>query len=86
VRTCLKNRLKIKKKRKIFIAKHQWLMPAILATRQAEIWRIEVQSQSRQIVHAFLSQKNQHKKGLTERVKWYSACGTMSSSPSTINK
>jgi hypothetical protein len=32
-------------------------MPVILATQEAEIRRIEVQSQSRQIVHETLSRK-----------------------------
>jgi hypothetical protein len=31
-------------------ARHQWLTPVILATQEAEIRRIAVQSQSRQIV------------------------------------
>jgi hypothetical protein len=37
------------------IAGHQWLMPTILATEEAEIRRIMVQSQSGQIVHETLS-------------------------------
>jgi hypothetical protein len=34
-----------------------WLKPVILATQQAEIRRIEVQSQPRQIVQKILSEK-----------------------------
>jgi hypothetical protein len=36
-------------------------MPAILATQEAEIRRIVVQSQPREIVHKTLSQKTLHK-------------------------
>jgi hypothetical protein len=46
-----------------------WLTPVILATQKAEIRRITVQSQSRQIVCKTLSRKNQHKKGLVEWLK-----------------
>jgi hypothetical protein len=38
-------------------ARCQWLMPVILATQKAEIWRIAVQSQPGQIVLKILSQK-----------------------------
>jgi hypothetical protein len=38
-------------------------MPAKLATQEAEIRRIAVQSQPRQIVRETLSQKYHHKKG-----------------------
>jgi hypothetical protein len=49
---------------------HQWFTPTILATQEAEIGRIAVQSQLRQIVHKTLSQKkSQHKKGLVEWFK-----------------
>jgi hypothetical protein len=39
-----------------------WLMPVILAPWEAEIRRIAVQGQLRQIVHETLSQNVQHKK------------------------
>jgi hypothetical protein len=42
-------------------AGRQWLTPIILATQEAEIRRIEVQSQPWQIVQQTLSQKNLHK-------------------------
>jgi hypothetical protein len=46
------------------LTRHQWLTPVIPATQEAEIRRIEVQSQLRQIVHETLSQKYPtHKKG-----------------------
>jgi hypothetical protein len=38
-------------------ARHWWLMPGILATQKAEVRRITVQSQPRQIVHEILSWK-----------------------------
>jgi hypothetical protein len=45
-------------------------MPLILATQKAEIRRITVQSQPRQIVHETLSQKYpSQKKGLVECLK-----------------
>jgi hypothetical protein len=46
--------------------------PVILATQKAEIRRITVRSQPRQIVHETLSQKKKkthHKKGLMEWLK-----------------
>jgi hypothetical protein len=43
------------------LAGHQWLMPVILATQDAEIRRILVRSQSRQTVLGTLSQKTLHK-------------------------
>jgi hypothetical protein len=46
----------VSKKKKI--ARHQWLSPIILATLEAEIRRIMVRSQARQIVHETLSWKN----------------------------
>jgi hypothetical protein len=45
-------------------------MPVILATQEAEIRRMEVQSQPRQIVYETLSQKKKnHKKELVEWLK-----------------
>jgi hypothetical protein len=46
-------------------------MPVILATQEADIRRISVQSQPRQIVHKTLSQKKKSngKKGLAEWLK-----------------
>jgi hypothetical protein len=41
-------------------------MPVILATQKAEIRRIEVQGQLRQIVRETLFRKTLHKKGLVE--------------------
>jgi hypothetical protein len=52
-------------------ARRQWLTPVILATQEAEIRRISVRSQPRQIVCESLSQKKKktlHKKGL---VDWF---------------
>jgi hypothetical protein len=47
-----------------------WLVPIILAILEAEMRRIEVQSQSRQIVIKTLSRKNpSQKKGLEEWLK-----------------
>jgi hypothetical protein len=44
------------------ISRHWWLTSVILATQEAEIRRIEVQSQPRQIVCETLSQKKKKKK------------------------
>jgi hypothetical protein len=44
-------------------------MPIILATQEAEIRRITVQSQLGQIVCETLCQKTLHKKGLVEWLK-----------------
>jgi hypothetical protein len=49
------------------LAKCWWLTPIILATQEAEIRRIEVQSQPRQIVCKTLSQKTSNTK-ITGRV------------------
>jgi hypothetical protein len=46
---------------------HWWFMPVILATQEAEIRRIAVRSQPRQMVCKTLSQKNlSPKRGLVE--------------------
>jgi hypothetical protein len=52
-------------------SRHQWLTPVILATQEAEIRRIEDESQPSQIIQDTLSQKtskqkNNHKNGLME--------------------
>jgi hypothetical protein len=45
-------------KKRESLARHWWLTPVILATQEAEISRIVVQSQLGQIVHETLSQKD----------------------------
>jgi hypothetical protein len=57
-------------------------MPIILVTQEAEIRRISVQSQLRQIVHETLSGKYPLQKGLAEWLK----VKALSSSPSTTKK
>jgi hypothetical protein len=49
--------------KKVKQARHQWLTPVILATEEAEIRRIMVRRQPRQIVHKTLSQKYLTQKG-----------------------
>jgi hypothetical protein len=59
-------------------------MLVILATEEAAIRRIAVQSQPAQIVCEALSRKNPlHKKGL---VKWWLKVSALSSNPSTTKK
>jgi hypothetical protein len=41
----------------VMLAGHRWLTPIILATREAEIRKIEVQSQPLEIIQETLSQK-----------------------------
>jgi hypothetical protein len=53
---------KVDKSRSRIRAGHQWLMPVILATQDAEIRRITFQIQPGQIVHKTLSQKNPSQK------------------------
>jgi hypothetical protein len=43
--------------REFLEARHQGLMPVILATLEAEIRRVEVRSQSKQIIQETLSRK-----------------------------
>jgi hypothetical protein len=62
------------------LAGHQWLTPIILATKEAEIKRIKVQSQPGQTVLKCLSRKKPiTKKGLVDWLK----VKALSSSPST---
>jgi actin-related protein len=57
-------------------------MPVILGTQEAEIRRIMVQRQYRQIAQETQSQKTHHKKGLVERLK----VQALSSNSSTAKK
>jgi hypothetical protein len=45
-----------------YLPRRQWPTPVILASQEAEIRRIMVQSQPGQIVHKTLSQKKKHHK------------------------
>jgi hypothetical protein len=49
-------------------------MPVILATWEAEIWRIKVQGQPRLIVHKTQSPKQPEQNRLKVWLKWQSAC------------
>jgi hypothetical protein len=56
--------------KRLWLAGHQWLTPVILAIQEAEISRIAVRNQPRQIVHKILSWKKPfRKKGLVEWLK-----------------
>jgi hypothetical protein len=59
-----------------------WLAPVILATQEAEIRRIMIQSQPGEIVCKTLSGKIFHRKGLVEWLK----VKALSSNPSIANK
>jgi hypothetical protein len=52
------------------LARHQSLTPVILATQEAEIRRIMVQSQLGKKFKRPYLEKTQHKKGLMEWLKW----------------
>jgi hypothetical protein len=52
-----------------FLAGPRWLTPVILATQEAEIRGIVVQSRPRETVHETLSGKIHHRKGLVEWLK-----------------
>jgi hypothetical protein len=61
-------------------------MPVILATQEAEIRKIMVWSQPREIVHEILSRKTQHKNtnGVSQVVEYLpSKCEALNSNPST---
>jgi hypothetical protein len=48
---------------------HQWLTPAILATQEADIMRISVRRQPRELVHEILKKNQSQKKKLVECLK-----------------
>jgi hypothetical protein len=72
------------------IARHLWLTPVILATWEAEIRKMVVQSQLRQIVCEILSQKWSTQKtagGVPQMVECLrSKCEALSSNSSTKKK
>jgi hypothetical protein len=55
--------------KKIFQARHRYLMPVILVTQEAEIRRTAVQSQPGKVVYETLSRKNSLQKGADGVVK-----------------
>jgi hypothetical protein len=79
----LKTKFKTNKQKKRLLSWALWLTPISLATHVAEIRKIVVQSQPRQIVLQTLSQKKtHHKNGLIEWLK----VKALSSNPSTTGK
>jgi hypothetical protein len=64
----------------------QWLTPVILATQEAEIRRIMIQSQPRQIVRETLSRKNSSHKKKKKRAGGVAQGLALSSNPSTKKK
>jgi hypothetical protein len=76
--------------KEVTIAGCWWLMLVSLATQEAEIRRIEVESQSGQIVLETLSQKylTQNRAGRVAQVLKYLAikCEALSSNPRTTKK
>jgi hypothetical protein len=64
------------------IVRCQWFTPVFLATQEAEIRKIEIQSHPRQTLHETLSLKYLTQKGVTEWLKEKA----LSSSPGTPQK
>jgi hypothetical protein len=60
-------------------------MPVILATQEAKIRRITVQSQPRQIVHKTLHRKTLHKRRKRGMMEWLQM-KALNSSPSTTKR